>query len=214
MKKQAPVKTLWKKAKKDGSDDEIRGLGGAVGAVGSVIGSNKKFREIFKGYNKENNTNKMSEATVVFIESIFEGKELLEKISSFLKKLLQGVDEIAKKIPEFLKADKELLEQMSHNMKETDENLKQLYPELIYSGHSIQGDLDLFFVFYIMDVDYRLSDLHWHKDDLLGSGVFADVFKGRLKMSNRTEDVALKYCKDPLSEKVVSDILLEDRTLR
>jgi hypothetical protein len=38
-----------------------------------------------------------------------------------------GVDEIAKKIPEFLKADKELLEQMSHNMKETDENLKKLY---------------------------------------------------------------------------------------
>jgi hypothetical protein len=54
------------KAKKDGSDDEVRGLGGAVGAVGSVIGSNKKFREIFKGYKKENNTNKMSEATVMF----------------------------------------------------------------------------------------------------------------------------------------------------
>jgi hypothetical protein len=33
MKKQAPVKTLWKKAKKDGSDDEVRGLGGAVGAI-------------------------------------------------------------------------------------------------------------------------------------------------------------------------------------
>jgi hypothetical protein len=33
MKKQAPIKTLWKKAKKDGSDDEVRGLGGAVGAV-------------------------------------------------------------------------------------------------------------------------------------------------------------------------------------
>jgi hypothetical protein len=59
-----------------------------------------------------------------------------------------------------------------------------------------------------MDMDYRLSDLDWHKEDFLGSGVFADVFKGRLKMSNRTEDVALKYCKDPLSEKVVSDILL------
>jgi hypothetical protein len=26
MKKQAPVKTLWKKAKKDGSDDEVRGF--------------------------------------------------------------------------------------------------------------------------------------------------------------------------------------------
>ena len=213
MKKQAPVKALWKKAKKDGSDDEVRGLGGAVGAVGSVIGSNKKFREIFKGYKKENDTNKMSEATVMFIESIFEGKELLEKISSYLGKLLQGVDEIAKKIPEFLKADKQLLEQMSHNMKET-ENLRKLYPKLIQSGHSIQGDLDLFFTFYIMEMDYRLSDLDWQKEDFLGSGVFADVFKGRLKMPNRTEDVALKYCKDPLSENVVSDILLEDRTLR
>ena len=213
MKKQAPVKALWKKAKKDGPDDEVRGLGGAVGAVGSVIGSNKKFREIFKGYKKENDTNKMSEATVMFIESIFEGKELLEKISSYLGKLLQGVDEIAKKIPEFLKADKQLLEQMSNNMKET-ENLRKLYPKLIQSGHSIQGDLDLFFTFYIMEMDYRLSDLDWQKEDFLGSGVFADVFKGRLKMPNRTEDVALKYCKDPLSENVVSDILLEDRTLR
>ena len=214
MKKQAPVKTLWKKAKKDGSDDEVRGLGGAVGAVGSVIGSNKKFREIFKGYKKENNTNKMSEATVMFIESIFEGKELIERISSFLGKLFQGVDEIAKKIPEFLKADKQLLEILSNNMKETDDNLRKLYPHLIHSGHSIQGDLDLFFVYYIMEMNYRLSDLDWHRDDLLGSGSFADVFKGRLKMLNKNEDVALKYCKDPLSEKVVSDILLEDRTLR
>jgi hypothetical protein len=84
-----------------------------------------EIQEFFKGYKKENNTNKMSEATVMFIESIFEGKELIERISSFLGKLFQGVDEIAKKIPEFLKADKELLEQMSHNMKETDENLKK-----------------------------------------------------------------------------------------
>lgn len=214
MKKQAPVKTLWKKAKKDGSDDDIRGLGGAVGAVGSAIGSSKKFREIFKGYKKDNNSSKMSEATVLFIESIFEGNELQEKIASYLGKLLKGVDEIAKKIPEFLKADRQLLEEIRGNIKETDEKMKLLYPQLISSGHSIQGDLDLFFVFYIMEMDYRLSDLEWHREDLLGKGSFADVFKGRLKLSNKSEDVALKYCNDPLSEKVVSDILLEDRTLR
>lgn len=48
IKKQAPVKSLWNKGKTDCSDDDVRGLGGAVGCLGSAVGSNKKFREIFK----------------------------------------------------------------------------------------------------------------------------------------------------------------------
>ncbi|XP_071175960.1 tyrosine-protein kinase Fer-like [Mytilus edulis] len=214
MKKQAPVKALWRKAKRDGADDDVRGLGGAVGAVGSVIASNKKFREIFKGYKKDNNTKKMAEATVMFIESLFQGNELMDKISNYLGKLVKGVDEIAKKIPEFLKADSQLLEKITHSVRDTDDKMRKMYPQLISSGHTIQGELDLFYVYYIMDMDYRLSDVEWDRDDLLGSGSFADVFKGQLKLPNQNENVALKYCKDPLSEKVISDILLEDRTLR
>ena len=201
---------MWKKGKTDGSDDDIRGLGGAVGALGSAIGSNKKFRGIFKKYKKKNNDKKMSEATVMFVQFVTEGKGLVDSISNYLGKSLKGVDDIAKKIPEFLKADRQLVEKMSQSLRETDANLSQMYPQLIHTGHSIQGGLDLFFVFYIMEIDYQLSDIEWNRDNILGSGSFADVYQGSLE---RTE-VALKYCKQPLSDRIVSDILLEDRTLR
>jgi hypothetical protein len=83
---------LWKKGKTDGSDDDIRGLGGAVGALGSAIGSNKKFRGIFKKYKKKNNDKKMSEATVMFVQFVTEGKGLVDSISNYLGKSLKGVD--------------------------------------------------------------------------------------------------------------------------
>lgn len=210
IKKQAPVKSLWNKGKTAGSDDDVRGLGGAVGSLGSAVGSNKKFREIFKKYKKKNNGQKMSEATIMLIQSVTEGKGLVDTISSYLGKLLKGVDDIAKKIPEFLKADRQLIEKMSQSLRETDANLSQMYPQLIHTGHSIQGGLDLFFVFYIMEMDYRLSDIEWSRENILGSGSFADVYGGKLEGTK----VALKYCKQPLSDRVVSDILLEDRTLR
>ncbi|XP_076095900.1 uncharacterized protein LOC143066919 isoform X2 [Mytilus galloprovincialis] len=213
IKKQAPVKSIWKKAKRD-DIDEIKGLGGAVAVVCSAIASKKQFREKFKSYKKENSTKKMVEATDLFIESIVHGNELQDKISHYLKKLVKGVDEIAKKIPEFLKADSQLLEKLTHSVRQADDNLHTMYPQFISSGQTMQGELDLFFVYHIMDMDYRLSDVEWDRNDLLGSGSFADVYKGHLKLSSHTEIVALKYCKDPLSERVVSDILLEDRTLR
>lgn len=201
---------MWRKGKTDGSDDDVRGLGGAVGSLGSAIGSNKKFREIFKKYQKKNNDKKMSEATVMFVQSVTEGKGLVDSISIYLGKLLKGVDDIANKIPEFLKADRQLIEKMSQSLRETDAILSEMYPQLLHTGHSIQGGLDLFFVFYIMEIDYRLSDIEWSRDNILGSGSFADVYKGNLEGT----EVALKYCKQPLSDRVVSDILLEDRTLR
>lgn len=201
---------MWRKGKTDGSDDDVRGLGGAVGSLGSTIGSNKKFREIFKKYKKKNNDKKMSEATVMFVQSVTEGKGLVDSISIYLGKLLKGVDDIANKIPEFLKADRQLIEKMSQSLRETDASLSEMYPQLLHTGHSIQGGLDLFFVFYIMEIDYRMSDIEWSRDNILGSGSFADVYKGNLEGT----EVALKYCKQSLSDRVVSDILLEDRTLR
>lgn len=214
MKRQAPVKTLWRKANKNAADDDIRGLGGAIGTLGSTIASNRKFRELFKNYKKESNSKKMSEATVMFLESLFQSNDMLDKISNFLGKLVKGVDEIAKKIPEFVKADSQLLEQMTHSVKTTDEHLRKVYPQLIGQGLKVQGELDLFYVKNIMDLDYRLGDLQWDKQEILGSGAFADVYKGNLIVGGKNQQVALKRCKDPLSEKVVSDILLEDRTLR
>ncbi|CAC5409764.1 unnamed protein product [Mytilus coruscus] len=213
IKKQAPVKNIWRKAKRDDIDD-IKGLGGAVAVASAAIASNKQFREKFKSYKKENSTKKMAEATDLFIESIVHGNDLQDRISHYLRKLVKGVDEIAKKIPEFLKADSQLLEKLTDSVRKADDNLHTMYPQFISSGQTIQGELDLFFVYHIMDMDYRLSDVEWNRKDLLGSGSFADVYKGHLKLSSHTEIVALKYCKDPLSERVVSDILLEDRTLR
>ena len=83
----------------------------------------------------------MSEDTVLFVESLFQGNDMSDKIAYYLDKMVKGVEEIAKKIPEFVKADSQLLEQMTHSVKETDEHLRKIYPQLIRQFHTVQGEL-------------------------------------------------------------------------
>ncbi|KAK3101932.1 hypothetical protein FSP39_007456 [Pinctada imbricata] len=215
MKRQAPVKQLWQKANKaqKGSPKEKLGsLGSVVSSAGGFDSS--YFKSIAKSYKGENSVQKMSEMTAKYIDSIFNGNDLKIKIDRFVHKFIRGIDVIAKKIPEFLEADRQLIQNMKDEIANAETNL-QKFPDLLHRAAVIQGDLDLFYVQRVMEMDFRLRDVEFNpSQDFLGSGSFADVYRGKLLVGNYTETVALKMSKEYLRETNISDILLEDRTMR
>ncbi|OWF42780.1 tyrosine-protein kinase Fer-like [Mizuhopecten yessoensis] len=214
MKRQAPVRQIWKKAKA-GDDDEsnVKGLGGVVSSVGS-IGPEKTVKSIFRSYKADSARQKMTDATDKFIQSIFEKDDLKKKLKRFIGKFVKGIDNIAKMIPEFVRADTELINRISSEMDNMEDNLRNVFPQLLRHSSTLQGQIDMFFVHAIMERDFRLRDVEYSKADILGSGSFADVYKAKLKVTRTPMTVALKVSKDPLKENNVTDILLEDRTSR
>ena len=216
MKKQAPVKQLWQKAHKKGeSNERINSLGGVVSSAGGIDTSDKDVKDMAKKYKPENAIQKMHDLTAKYIDNIFSGNDLKIKLQRFVGRFIKGIDTIAKKIPEFLEADKQLMHTIKDEIANTETNLQKVFPDLLYRGSLIQGELDLFFVQKVMEKDYRLRDIQYDPmQDLLGTGSFADVYKAQLVSGTYSETVALKISKECLKENNVSDILLEDRTMR
>lgn len=223
IKKPAPVKHLWKKAKDASMDEDsgsFKGLGGAISTVSGLTASDKTFKKIFGDY-KVKDTQKcvtrMQDATKLYLESICDTKNFQDKLNKFFSRFVKGIDAVAKMIPDFLKADMQLIEILQDQMNDTENNLRETYPKLIHQSHLLLGQLDLFFVNYIMVFDYSLDDIEWDPQDApVGSGSFADVYIADVKDNSRKskKSVAMKVCRDALKENTVSDILLEDRTLR
>lgn len=221
MKRPTPVKQIFAKAgkTKEGkskSDDEAtRRLGGAVSSAGYFDTKAKDIRQIFKTYSKGNSSSKMEEGTKAFMNSICSGKLLKGKLEIFLGKYMKGIDDVARMIPSILQADRKLMTTLNTEMSETIGNLRTTYPTLISDCVSFQGELDMFYVVQLMSADYRVRDLQYDRMNTLGSGSFADVYKGVLKpIGINGIDVALKIAKTAVTPKTVTDILLEDRTLR
>ena len=222
MKKPAPVKSLWKKAKDGGGEDDggsYKGLGGVIASVVTPKQVEKQLKKVFEKYSprdEERSLMKMHDATRIVLECIFYSKNLQEKIHSYFKRFVKGIDAVAKMIPDFLKADQEMIETLRDEMNNADQSLKELFPRLISKSFSLQGQIDLFYINFIMVFDYDIEkDVIWDQTSPpLGSGSFADVYIGKIRGSRADKPCALKVCKDAMRENTVSDILLEDRTLR
>lgn len=217
MKRQAPVTDIFKNKKKEQRGKEgntTTSLGGAVASAGDLDVKNRANKKMFKDYKKKPE-NVMEKATEEFLKNIRTGVKLEAKINTFLGKYVKGLDDVAKMIPQFIDADRKLMNSLSSQLSESQGNLRELYPGLIQDCSIMQGELDMFYVSQIMKPDYRLRDLKWNKQDRLGSGSFADVYKARLRKEHMADlPVAIKVCREPISNRNISEILLEDRTMR
>ena len=222
LKKPAPVKNVWVRAKSKSVDEDTgtyKGLGGAIVGTCTLKAGDKHVKKIFSDYrlkDKERCMAKMKEATQLYIDSIAQNKRLQERVHKFFSRQVTDIDALAKMIPDFLKADLELMESVKNEVSSTENNLNELLPALLKETHSLLGKCDLFFVNYIFRFDYTLGDIVWDPTTSpLGKGTFADVYLGHIQVSKHAQiPVAMKVCRDPLKEKTVSDILLEDRILR
>lgn len=216
MKKQAPVRQIWARAKETRtSGDKINSLGSMMSSVGGLSTSDKRVKDACKAYVAKNQVQSMRSLISIYIENIFDGNDLRIKISKFVTRFAKGVDTIAKKIPDFINADAELIKNIKEEIQNAEHNLREVYPKLLQTGTRLQGQLDVFYVKKVMEMDFRLRDITYNPhEDLLGSGSFAEVYQAKLLCYKPPLTVALKIGKDYLQENNVSDVLLEDRTMR
>ncbi|XP_033739946.1 tyrosine-protein kinase Fer-like isoform X2 [Pecten maximus] len=217
MKRPAPVKNVFQKAGKNqgGKPNDLKQIGNAVACAGSLNTKSKDIRGIFKSYSKRDPVKTMEDATILFIKSIIDGNLLRAKLDLFLSRYIKGIDDIAKMIPDLLKADRILMDTLKNEMKENKGLLSNIYPELLRDITKKQGQLDMFYIRCIMESDFRMRELEVDKSRSLGSGTFADVFMGTLKPPGEVATkVAVKINKETINAFNVSDLLLEDRTLR
>ncbi|XP_063436022.1 uncharacterized protein LOC134716985 isoform X2 [Mytilus trossulus] len=203
---------------KDGNfTHPLGGLGSAVSCAGLLSTTDKKVKQLFKKYRIDKAPElKMMEASVYFMASIFNGQRLRESLSKFLRRFTKGIDSVADKIPNFIKADHELLWEMELNLNDTKSDINKVYPALCKRANDLLGQLDLFYVTKCMKQDYSLDAITWDKNDILGVGRFANVYRASLKVGQDIVNVALKITNDHNSVKdsTVTDILREDNTLR
>ena len=87
-------------------------------------------------------------------------------------------------------------------------------PGLIRKCRMLQGELDMIYVNDIMQKDYPLRDFEWSESSKLPTGAFSIFYAATLPQGDTYIDVALKWFKDPVRNHTVTDILLEDRTMR
>lgn len=197
----------------------IKGLGGAVASVGNLKPSDKHVKKVFTDYKMRDTARcvaKLQDATQIFLDSILSSRHLQDKVHKFFSRFVKDIDAVAKMIPDFLKADIELIEYLKNDLYEKETNLRELFPRLLQESHILLGQCDIFFVNYIMQFDYKVESIKWDRNEPpVGSGSFADVYLAELQACKTGNvPVALKVCRDPMREHTVSDILLEDRTMR
>lgn len=197
------------KMKGKGDKQNMVGIGGAVAVLGTL---GKESKDVLKKYKRDNCHLKMAEVTNLYIQNILKSKELKENLSRFVQRYAKGIDKIAELIPDFLEADRQMLASLKVEAEQTKADSS---PACLQSCISLQSGLDLFYVDSMMHVDYQLSDIDCNWDDKLGQGSFAEVFFGVLNSNDGSKhDVALKRSRDIIDKKSVTDILLEDRTMR
>lgn len=195
----------------------VDGIGSAVSCAGNLSLSDKKVKELFKKYKLDiNGEEQMMQASVFYIEDIFVGNHLRESLSKFLRRFIKGIDVVAEKIPQFIKADNALIWKLELNLNECTGALKSVYPALARRANTLHGQLDLFYVTKCMKQDYSLESIKWSANDLLGVGSFSNVYKATLKVGLDSVKVAVKITNDHYSvkESTVTDILREEGTLR
>ena len=185
-------------------DNKARSLGGAVSITGR-FDSSKSVKKFFKDFKKKSPEVSMAEATNLYIQNILNSTDLKGNIENFLNRYVKGIDLVARKIPDFIESDKNLLEEIEREVQESDEIMKEI-PGLIRKCRMLQGELDMIYVNDIMQKDYRLRDLEWSESSKLGTGAFAIVYAATLRQGDTYIDVALKWFKDPVRNHTVTDI--------
>ena len=210
------VREIWAKAKEaKSSEHKINSLGSMVSSAGCLLITDKRVKELCKRYSSGNSVQNMKSLVSIYIENIFQGTDLKMKTRKFVARFAKGMDNIARKIPEFINADAELIKDIKEEIENAEHNLREIFPKLMQTGRTLQGQLDLFFIENIMEIDYTARDVKYNPiSDLLGKGSFSCVYQAELLSGDLPLTVALKKRNEYLQENNVSDVLLEDNTMR
>ena len=165
----------------------------------------------------------MAQASVKFLSSSREKKQLTKFVEGKLKDVKDCLGAIKVSLPALIEADRELYSELyrqllDHPTQKThsQEENKDRYQRILDEGSESRDQLALFGIKDVCTVKINREELEW-KDEmssLLGSGSFSAVYQGTMRRYGEVATVALKVCNEALNADNASEILQEIKNLR
>jgi len=157
----------------------------------------------------------MAKASEIYLTKASEEQNLQSHVVEQLKECQVCLKQIVSRIPELIEADKMLCQQLREEYR-SQEEIEDDYRPLYQRCLQLRDHLALFGIKEVGKMDFDCNDLEW-KDDgssLLGTGAFASVYRGKLKLHDGETPVALKVWKEQLNDSNASAFLAETDALR
>ena len=195
-----------------------------LGLIAAVIGAPFVAIKAIKENIKDRMKIKKYEADKCAFMANLSAKYLQEATSDlvldkFVKKQFQEVkkclEQIRVRIPELIKADKMLCDQLIHERRNT-VVVRKLYTPKLHEFSKLRGYLAVF-GFKELFGNISGNELEWKEDAFhrLGNGSFACVYKGMMgDKRGGSQPVALKVCHQELDDHNASDLMAEVALLR
>ena len=157
----------------------------------------------------------MEKASKKYLTEVAEEQNLRSYVEEQLNESQTFLRQVVARLPELIKAAKMLCQRLideNRSRKEIEDFYKPLYQRSL----RLRERLVLFGIKEVCTMDISCSDLEWKDDEsaLLGTGAFAYVFRGKLKLQEGEQPVALKVWKEQLNYSNASAFLSETETLR
>ena len=146
-----------------------------------------------------------------FLQCVINGDAAKSMVNKMLKKHLKRLEQIGNQVPQMIQANKKLCEELRDN-KQSHQKIIELYEPIRNSASAIRGHLA---AFGLREACAHCNEeLQW-KDDasaFLGCGMFASVYKGKMRRHGFEQKVAVKVCRKPLDVENAS-LVVEEMTL-
>ena len=195
-----------------------------IGLVVLVVGVPVLGAIAFKGklenWNKTRQYNNdkcafMAKASQEYLNEVVEEQRLKLFVIEQLKEARVCLKQVLDRIPQLIEEDKMLCQQLSKENRSKKE-VEDFYTPLLEKSVQIRDEMALFGIKEVRTMDISCDDLEWQDDAPLGSGAFACVYRGKLRIrgENKPVDVAVKVWNDELDEVTASGFISETEILR
>ena len=184
-----------------------------------VVGA-MAVKEKYEDWNKTRKYEKdksgfMAKASKEYITEAAEEQNLRSYVVEQLKECQVCLRQVVARIPELIEADKMLCQQLRDENRSQKE-IEDFYTPLYQRSLQLRDRMAMFGIKEVRPMDISSNDLEW-KDDgssLLGTGAFASVYRGKLKLREEEQPVALKVWNEELNDSNASAFLAETDALR
>ncbi|BFZ10890.1 hypothetical protein BsWGS_13929 [Bradybaena similaris] len=204
-------KMRLKKQRRDrATPDSYLSIGAGIVSSFNLDSKDPMIKDLFKRRYDSNPHAVMVEATHLYL-SMMNEHTIAGAVNKYFDRHLSGIDHVGSMLPDMVKNDKNLLVQLSTDLQRGEIKLFHI-PQIEQKYSSIQAGLDMFYVQKLIVPDF--TEEHITYDECIGSGCFANVYKGILRQGQVHKQVALKEPIKKLEPQEVTDVLLEEFMLR
>ena len=157
----------------------------------------------------------MAKTSKEYLTEAAEEQNLRSFVVEQLKECQVCLKQVVDRIPELIEADKMLCQQLRDENRSQKE-IEDFYRPLYQRSLQLRDSMAMFGIKEVGTMDIRCNDLEWDEDgsSLLGTGAFASVYRGKLKLHEEEKPVALKVWKEQLNDCNASAFLAETDALR